>query len=46
MRNNVDVGREWLHLISGVIAGAGVLFASQSSLLLLLFLFFQKAAPL
>lgn len=23
MRNNVDVGREWLHLISGVIAGAG-----------------------
>ena len=28
MRSNVDVEREWLHLISGVIAGAGILFTS------------------
>ena len=28
MRSNVDVEREWLHLIWGVIAGAGILFTS------------------
>ena len=39
MRSNVDVEREWLHLISGVIAGAGILFTSFFCLFVFVFVF-------
>ena len=46
MRSNVDVEREWLHLISGVIAGAGILFTSFFFVCLFLFLFFRDRVSL